>query len=140
MVLGPTTNPMQTDVLEHAKINAILHTSKYPRETSCPVPTRKQRFMARSKALCAAILWFVQVLYPILCLSFGLGFQVRDISLYPANDVYTHARSFREDVTLKNDYTHVRVASKLAGNNGNTERLIRPLSLSKWIPSIGMFR
>ena len=39
MVLGPTTNPMQTDVLEHAKINAILHTSKYTRDPSCPLPT-----------------------------------------------------------------------------------------------------
>ena len=26
------------------------------------------------------------------------------------------------DVTLKNDYMHVRVASKLAGNDGNTEK------------------
>eukprot|EP00731_Ephydatia_muelleri_P004615 Em0002g791a len=31
-----------------------------------------------SKALCAAILWFVQVAYPILYLSFGLGFQFRE--------------------------------------------------------------
>ena len=62
--------------------------------------------------------------------------------------MYTHARLFREElardkfyhVTLKNDYMHVRVASKLAGNDGNTEKLIRPLRLSKSIPSIGMSR
>ena len=41
-------------------------------------------------------------------------------------------------ITLKIDYMHVRVASKLAGNDGNTKKLIRPLRLSKWIPSIGM--